>query len=290
MEAVWHAFLILRWAALAGAVLAIVASSPRPSRWALIGRELAVVGIAYTLYFLARSFTADDHTRAAANANRLIDLERAFGLFHEATIQSWIIGDRWLVTMSNWVYIWGFSPFMLLAGAWLLLHHPDAYYPTRNAMLLSGAVGLLFFAAFPVAPPRMLDLGVVDTISEYSGAYRNAQPHSLVNEIAAMPSLHFGWSLLVAIPLVRLGSRPVRVVGLIVPVAMSFVVVATANHYIADILVGGVLCLGALAVVAYWDRHQPEWLQQLDSCGCRGLFGDTGPEARAEPPPYSESM
>ncbi|MFQ5381030.1 MAG: phosphatase PAP2 family protein [Dehalococcoidia bacterium] len=264
MEAVWDAFLLLRWAALAGAVAAIVGTAPYPRRWLSAAREVAIVAGAYVLYFLARSITADHHARAASNARRLVDLEKASGLFHEPAIQSWIIDNGRLVTLSNWIYIWGFSPFMLLVGTWLLFHRPDAYYPVRNALLLSGAVGLLFFAAFPVAPPRMVELGLVDTISEHSGAYRNAQPHALVNEIAAMPSLHFGWCVVVAVPLARFGLGPLRVLGFAAPVAMAFAVVATANHYIVDVVAGGVVSLAALAAVTYWDRREPGWLGPLD--------------------------
>ena len=62
-------------------------------------------------------------------------------------------------------------------------------------MFISGLIGFAFFAAFPVAPPRLADRGIVDTVTEYSESYRALQPPALTNKYAAFPSLHAGWNL-----------------------------------------------------------------------------------------------
>ncbi len=68
--------------------------------------------------------------------------------------------------------------------------------------MISGAVGMVIFATCPVAPPRMVDAGLVDTVTEHSSAYRLLEPPALVNQYAAMPSLPAGWDLLVGIAIV----------------------------------------------------------------------------------------
>jgi membrane-associated phospholipid phosphatase len=117
----------------------------------------------------------------------------------------------------------------------------------RNAFLISGAIGLVCFALFPVAPPRLLDEGWVDTVTERSEAYRVLQPPVFVNQYAAMPSLHVGWDLLIGISLVRLARRrTVKALGVVLPAAMFLATVLTANHYIIDGAAGAALALGAL--------------------------------------------
>ena len=80
----------------------------------------------------------------------------------------------------------------------------------RNAgwIMDAGVVGIIVFATFPVAPPRLLDVGMVDTVTQQSHAYRVLQPPSLVNRYAAMPSFHAGWDLLMGMALVREGRTP----------------------------------------------------------------------------------
>jgi membrane-associated phospholipid phosphatase len=117
-------------------------------------------------------------------------------------------------------------------------------------MLLSGAVGMVVFALWPVAPPRLADLGLVDTVTEYSRSYRVLQPPAFTNQYAAMPSLHVGWDLLIGLAIIVAASRLwVRVVGGLLPVLMGWAVVATANHFVLDAVVGVLLVLVSLWLV-----------------------------------------
>ncbi|MGZ8781951.1 MAG: phosphatase PAP2 family protein, partial [Gaiellaceae bacterium] len=70
---------------------------------------------------------------------------------------------------------------------------------------------------------------------------------SLYNPIAAVPSLHFGYSLIVGVALAQLAShRWLRRVGAAYPAAMLLIIVATGNHFILD------AAAGALVVGAGW--------------------------------------
>jgi hypothetical protein len=153
-----------------------------------------------------------------------------------------------VITLMNWVYVWGHWPIIIATLSWLALRHPESYRNTRNAMLISGVFGLVIFALFPVAPPRLFDLGLVDTVTEYSRSYRVLQPPAFVNQYAAMPSLHVGWDLLMGLAIVGNARHiVVQCLGALLPVAMVFAVILTANHYVLDVGVGIVLVLASRA-------------------------------------------
>jgi hypothetical protein len=155
------------------------------------------------------------------------------------------------MTLMNWVYIWGHWPVIAAVLLWLFLRHPDGYRQIRTTMVLSGAVGLVVFALYPVAPPRLAPLGLVDTVTDLSTSYRVLQPPAFVNQYAAMPSLHVGWDLLMGYALVTYGGhRLLRVVGVLLPIAMVSAVILTANHYVVDAVAGAALVLSCLVVVS----------------------------------------
>jgi hypothetical protein len=157
----------------------------------------------------------------------------------------------------NWVYIWGHWPVIAVTLLWLVLDHPAGYRVTRNAMIISGGVGLAVFALFPLAPPRLADLGLTDTVTSYSSAYRLLQPNAFVNQYAAMPSLHAGWDLLIGIALFTYsGHRSLRAIGVLLPVLMAVSVLATANHYVADVVAGLALVLLSRAVAQHVERRR----------------------------------
>ena len=139
--------------------------------------------------------------QAVANAEAVERLERTLGIGWEQAVQSLVLGSAVLVTLANWVYIWGHWPVIIAAATFLYLRRPIHYRVLRNALITSGLIGFVFFYLVPdgaAAPGRD---GLVDTVLQHSHAYRALQPPSLTNQYAAMPSLHFGWNLLVGIVL-----------------------------------------------------------------------------------------
>ncbi len=158
-------------------------------------RETPLIAAAIFVYFGIRNWTAGNAGEAFGNSDALLRLERGVGMAWEKGLQSQIIGSDTLVTLANWVYIWGHWPVILLAAGALFVFRRERYYLLRNALFISGAIGFLFFALLPVAPPRLLGLGLVDTVSQHSHAYRALQPPGLTNQYAAFPSLHAGSEL-----------------------------------------------------------------------------------------------
>lgn len=232
-------------------------SLPRSTTTRYVATELAIILSAIFGYFFVRQITEGSREQAFANAARVIDFQESVGLAWEHTMQGWILQSDVLVTLANWMYIWGHWPVITIAGLWLLTSRPGEYRLTRNAFLISGGIALIIFATFPVAPPRLVDAALVDTVTENSNAYRVLQPPSLVNQYAAVPSLHFGWNLLVGIALVRAANnRAVQAFGFAMPVAMFLAIVLTANHYVIDAFAGGALALTGLAIAFYLQRSR----------------------------------
>lgn len=220
--------------------------------------ELCLILPLGLFYFFVRGLNHADVSVAIAHAERIISIERRFHIFIEPRIQRAVINHTAVVTVANWVYVWFHWPVILVWVGWMWVRHRDVYPLYRNAILLSGAAGMVVFAFYPVAPPRLVpNLGLVDTISQRSHSYRALQPPALTDLYASMPSLHFGWDLIVGIGIARHAATHLeRLVGVLLPCAMFTAIVVTANHFILDAVVGGVFALTGLAVSSYIT---PRW-------------------------------
>lgn len=156
-------------------------------------REVLLISTGIVLYFLVRGVIHSRVSIAFRNADLVVQAEQRSGIFIEPRVQDAVADHDWIVDTANSVYIYGHWPVVIITLSWLLLRHRGEYARFRNAILISGAVGLVIFALFPVAPPRFLPgLGFVDTVTERTTAYRFLQPPAFVNQYAAMPSLHAG--------------------------------------------------------------------------------------------------
>jgi PAP2 superfamily len=229
----------------------------QPARAGLSEIVLVISGI--LVYFGVRGITATDPQAALSNALEVVSVEKGLGVYVEPSLQELASGSTWTMTAMNWVYIWGHWPMIIATLVWLFARHPAGYRQIRNAMLISGGIGLLVFAVFPVAPPRLAELGLVDTVTESSKAYRVLQPPAFVNQYAAMPSLHVGWDLVMGVALFTYGRMLlVRLAGVVLPILMATSVVLTANHYVIDAAVGAALVVFSLFVSRRLGGRRPE--------------------------------
>ncbi|MGZ5404703.1 MAG: phosphatase PAP2 family protein [Nocardioides sp.] len=225
--------------------------------WLWIFRQtLFVVAAAFT-YFGVRGLTEGSGDLAIQHAHLIVGWEKDLGIYVERALAEPFASSPVLATLANWVYIWGHWPVIAATMLWTAVWHRPVFLRLRDAMLVSGAIGMMIFVAFPVAPPRLAGLGFVDTVSERSLSYRVLQPPAFVHQYAAMPSLHAGWDLLVGIAIVTAAtSLAVRACGVAMPILMALAVVVTANHFILDVVVGVILALtGHLAALALERRR-----------------------------------
>ena len=219
--------------------------------------ELTIFLLAYATYFGVRALTEGRVSDAVENAIQLLHVERRLDLDWEDAVQGLVLGEHALVDAVNAVYIWGHWPLLIVGGV-LLFHLGLAEYRRlRTVILLSGALGLVVFALFPVAPPRLAPVGLQDTVTLHSETYRTVLPPSLINEYAAMPSFHAGWNLLLGIELFRVSRNPLlRTFALLMPAAMAFSVIATANHFVLDVVAGALVVITALLLVTRSERRK----------------------------------
>jgi len=220
--------------------------------------EIAVVAFAFLLYFLVRGSVVDHESEALSNAIRVVDIERDLGFFWEPDLNSAILGHGALIQFFNQVYFWLDFPLIVAIGVWMYLFgHRHEYTVARDALLASGAIALVVYHLYPVAPPRLLPaeygFGFVDTLKQYSSlAYQTDSTAPFVNPYAAMPSLHYGWAVLVGGILFWTTRNPwPRALAVMMPVLQFTSILFTANHYILDALAGlGAGLLGLLIAIA----------------------------------------
>ncbi|MEY2959178.1 MAG: hypothetical protein RLZZ01_1746 [Actinomycetota bacterium] len=221
-------------------------------RWFAL-KQIGIAAGAIVAYFGVRGLTAGDVATAERNAEALVTVERSLGVDVELGLQTVFAGSAVLATLVNWVYIWLHWPVIIGSLWWLLRRSLRDYLWLRDAMLISGSIGLVIFALLPVAPPRLFDATYVDTVTVRSVSYRVLQPPMFVNLYAAVPSLHFGWNLLVGIVwFARASNRVGRAIGVLMPLSMGLAVIATGNHWVLDVVIGGIVALLGGAV----GRHR----------------------------------
>ncbi|PRY33557.1 phosphatase PAP2 family protein [Pseudosporangium ferrugineum] len=229
---------------------------PRPVR------ELLLVAALWLIYSSGR-FAADGHVAAAmANADRVWDLERLLRLPGERGVQE-LLGTGHLVAAANSYYAFVHFPATAALLLWVYLRRPGAYRRVRTTFALLTGAALAVHLIFPLAPPRMLaGTGLVDTGRRYGPAvYGPPDADDLANQYAAMPSLHVGWALLVALTLIALTRGRRRALWLLHPALTLLVVVGTANHYWLDALVAVALvaAAGAATGLARAGRTRPHY-------------------------------
>lgn len=213
--------------------------------------EIALVALAFLLYFLVRGAVVDRHDEALANANAIIEFERAAGIFWEPRLQEIVLNRQYLVTLFNLIYFWLDFPLIVAVGFWMYFFRRHEYTIARDALLLSGAIALVIYNLFPVMPPRLLPSGqFVGTIEKYNGLSYQAQSlRAFVNPYAAVPSLHFGWAMIMGGAIVITMRHPLlKAFGFLLPWAQMAAIVFTANHYIIDAVVGALVCVAGLAL------------------------------------------
>jgi len=220
--------------------------------------QAGVVLLGVFVYFRIRGLTETSPGVAHEHAQDVVAIEESLGIAWEDELQALVAPSEALQTFANWIYIWGHWPVIVVTMSWLVWRNREVFLRLRDAMLISGLLGMLVFVTYPVAPPRLAALGLVDTVTESSDAYRVLQPPAFVNQYAAMPSLHSGWDLLVGISIVAAASTvTLKLVGYAMPMLMAFAVVATANHFLLDVVAGVSLVLvGHVAALALERQRQ----------------------------------
>lgn len=229
--------------------------------------QIGLFLLAYLLYSIGRWITVGDFPTAKAHADWIMDLERSMGVATEATVQTALSG-----TVALWIlnHLYIAAQLIVVPGAliWLYRASRPLYERLRNTILATWLISIPIYAAFPVAPPRLAESGIVDTITAQTGFAMDSKLTTMFyNELAAVPSLHVGFAFAVGIAIAAAVRHPAaKAVALLWGPTIGLAVVATGNHYVFDIAAGLVVSalgygIGTLAGRASWQAaatvHEP---------------------------------
>ena len=222
---------------------------PVSRRPRLVPEVLLLVGL-FLIYRLGRLAITGHDDLAIANAWDVWDFERLLRFPDEEALQDWVLQWTGLVKAANWYYVAVHFPATLAFLAWGWLRRPpEEYRWARRLIITLTALALLLHIAMPLAPPRMLpSLGFVDTMTVFGPSAYSGDAATVSNQFAAMPSLHVGWALLIAVVVIRTANSRWRWATIAHPVLTTLVVVVTANHYWIDAVVSALL-LGLVLLI-----------------------------------------
>jgi len=216
--------------------------------------EALGVAVVYGIYETSRGLLAGNASTAIHHATDIAGLERSFHVFIEPDLQRAVHAVPGMLGVFGALYL---TLHLALTGGyllWLYRHRPAAYARVRTTLLLATLASLVVFTLYPTAPPRIADLGIADTISGAHFDLNHGFVSTFYNPFAAVPSLHFGYALVVGASLVREARAPIaRLAGLGYPALVLLIILATGNHFlfaaVAGALVVGAAALGAAVLI-----------------------------------------
>jgi PAP2 superfamily len=214
--------------------------------------EIAAAVSLYAVYELIRGIGGENWAAAQVHTEEIVALESRLGLYVEQGVQQASLAVPGLGGVLGFLYLAlhlvGTTAFLV----WVYRSRRPAFALVRTTIVVATGLALIGYIAYPAAPPRLADLGFSDAVSTHTGLNLSSDVlGALYNPIAAVPSLHFGYALIVGAGLVVLArSRWLRVAGALYPLAMLYIIVATGNHFWFDALVGGAVVVVAWLVAA----------------------------------------
>jgi hypothetical protein len=217
---------------------------PRAELARSFAREFAVVLALFGLWQYVGHYVRTHSEGAMERARHLQDLQSWLHLPDELAWQHAILPHPWLVQVINAYYASAHLTGMAFFLIWVWWRHRDSFALVRNTVA-SSTLLYLVVQSVPVAPPRLLPgAGFVDTALLYGQSVYGPYTTGVAAQLTAMPSVHVGWSFIIAWYITRLGRGPLRGLGIAHLVATVLVVVLTANHWWMD----GIVAI-AMAVV-----------------------------------------
>jgi membrane-associated phospholipid phosphatase len=197
-----------------------------------------------------------------AHVSAQIAVDRVLGLGEIPT--EWLQRHLWSAGHLHWYdyAVWGvymthfFAVWLVAAALWRVSRRRFAHYAVVTMVLTLAA--FLVYWRFPAQPPWLAGdlgrIGPVDRIvpmvwdhlglSSMSSVYENGD---LVNTVAAMPSLHAAYPMLLLLFFWSSG-RAVRAGLAAYTLAMGYALVYGGEHFVTDILAGWLMA-GVVYVV-----------------------------------------
>ena len=217
-----------------------------------VGQVVIWLGF-YFSYLAVRGVADRDPTKAFVNGLNVIDFERRT-LHHlfEQTAQRIVDSSHILLTAAAWTYWNSELPVLCATLLFIYLRRHEWFTRFRNTILLANVLGLLGYVLMPTAPPWMYPGLFTDGVNHSTGLV-----NAMANPYAAMPSLHAADALIIGIFLFRACRHWwSKAVWALWPAWVWFCVMATANHYLLDVLAGILVALIALKAVSWLSTYR----------------------------------
>jgi hypothetical protein len=225
-------------------------------------RQLSLFCGAYWLYRLVRADVYGQPGVAFAHAADVVRLERSLHVFVERPIQAWSLRTEALNDAASWMYINAHFVVTAVTLAFVYLRRNEHFYFVRNMFMVAMGLALLGYVVFPTAPPRMLpQLGFQDSVAHYTHVTDDSSVNALYNPYAAVPSMHVGFALMLSVSMVRMVRHGwQRGLWMLYAPMLTFVVIATANHFIFDAVTGALVAgVSAVAAVLFARARPNAW-------------------------------
>lgn len=225
-------------------------------------REVLLLIAGYTLYSFVRNAAPDRKGLAVAHAHDVIALQERLGLNVEPSINHYFDEHVPLAVFANYFYAIGFSltTIVTLVVLWRIDWRVFRFH--RTVLVVMTGAAMVTYWLYPLAPPRLVpDGGFVDTFIKYRtwGRLHTPANEDVSNQYAAMPSMHTGWSIWVAVSVCFVAGRWwIRVLACSLPVVTVVVIMATANHFVLDAAAGASYYALAFTAVLIATRRRRE--------------------------------
>jgi PAP2 superfamily len=239
-------------AAATGLIVASVAmratKKPRLTAIAVFTQESGLILGLFALWQLAGSLAGVSPDGALGRSRWIWHFERVVYLPSEKSMQQVIIHHPLVVQFFNLYYDSLHFPVLVATLIWLFVRHRDRYKRLRTTLVgLTGAC--LLVQLIPVAPPRMLaETHMVDTAIRYHQSVYSSVAGFDPDQLSAMPSVHVGWAILVAVAVITTLRSRWRWLAVLYPVLTTIAVIVTANHFWLDGIVAGLILVLVLGV------------------------------------------
>ena len=225
-------------------------------------RQVLLFAVAYYGYRLVRGWIDDPQgaTVAFDNARHVIRVEQTLGFFVEPSVQAWASTKPAIIDGASWIYLNCQSSVTVGALVFLYLFHNRSFYFVRNMFVVAMAIALVGYTVLPTAPPRFFpEWGFMDSVADFTGVpHDSVTVNAIFNPYAAVPSMHVCFSLMIGVPLARLAKhRITRIVWGVYPLLVTFVIVATGNHFLADAILGALTAAVSAAAASWLARARP---------------------------------
>jgi hypothetical protein len=241
--------------------------------------QLVLLAVAYWAWRHARGAVDGSMGLSFSHARDLVSAERSLGLLIEPGIQHWAVSAGWPAEVARWGYANLHFKGSCLMLAILYFRYRGSFGFVRNALFAAMAISVIGYALFPTAPPRFLPELGLDPSTSVTGndPFLSHPGDALFNPFAAVPSMHVGLSVILAWSLAMLVRRPV-IRGLLFayPLLMTFVVVASGNHFWLDAVFGLMTAALATGVAVLLGRLNPDW--SFAPLRRRSPAGELGPQ------------